>query len=255
MKTFHFRKLYVTAAIISAIKISALGDTVVYNNSTVDSGQSLSLQDGQTIGNQITLAGSGPYMLTDFSFEYYTPQFAFSTAITADVRFYLNNGPDTTTGYATPGSIFYDSGTFNLITAQAANGTPPNPATNVATIDFAPILYAGAGSPNNPSTPAPVPVPDSFTFTISLSGVGTNQVGLELFSPTTVGANDSAYWFYNNGSWSLLTNSTGGPSTIGARISAVSTPDQSSTFFLGIIGMTSLLGASKLRSFSKQANK
>jgi hypothetical protein len=241
MKLFLLRKICVATTAVLAFKTSALA-VAVYDNSTVDTGQDLAFHDGQTIGNQITLAGSGPYMLTDFSFEYYTPQLSFFGPVTADVRFYLNNGAPAN-GFATPGTVFYDSGSFNLEPAYTASGF------DVATIDFANILYPGPYSPNNPASPVSVPVPDSFTFTISLSGVGTNNIGAELFSPATVGGNDGAYWYNNGSGWNLLTNSTGGASTIGARLSAVPTPDRASTLFLGIIGMSSLFGVSKLRIF------
>src|SRR6266705_6861628 len=72
------------------------------------------------VGDEIILSVTDPsrYLQT-FSFEYYgtnTAGASFSGSVTAQVRFYLNDGPlDPVSGYPTPGtgaSILYDSGAF-----------------------------------------------------------------------------------------------------------------------------------------------
>src|ERR1035438_6340264 len=68
------------------------------------------------VGDEITLASTERY-LTAFSFEYWgtASSSSFSAPITApitaEVRFYENDGPSFN-GYATPGTMFYDSGPF-----------------------------------------------------------------------------------------------------------------------------------------------
>src|ERR1043166_9464368 len=68
------------------------------------------------VGDEIQLSGGARY-LTNFAFEFWGettgPADAFAGGVTARVRFYENDGP-AFHGYATPGSIFYDSGWFNI---------------------------------------------------------------------------------------------------------------------------------------------
>jgi len=69
-----------------------------------------------------------PY-LTNFSFEYYSPNSSFSGAVQAEVKFYQNTGTPVN-GYNSPGSTpFYDSGWFSLVAPLSLPG-----GTTVATI-------------------------------------------------------------------------------------------------------------------------
>src|ERR1035438_6193955 len=74
------------------------------------------------VGDEINLASCGN--LTYFSFEYWgTASGAnFAGSIQADVRFYLNTGPNFN-GYPTPAALpFYDSGLFP-VTSPTDRGT------------------------------------------------------------------------------------------------------------------------------------
>src|SRR5262249_51952436 len=86
-------------------------EALVYDNWTNDLGQQL--DPGKVeVGNQVTLGGTERY-LSRFSLGYWgtnAQQDSFVGAVTAQVRFYQNDGPTLSGGRATPGTVIYDSG-------------------------------------------------------------------------------------------------------------------------------------------------
>jgi hypothetical protein len=184
-------------AILPAFTVAAQ-EGFLYNNTKIDTGYVLNFPNGQEIGDQIFLSNYTTYpYLTSFSFEYYSPDASFVGTVTADVRFYLNNGP-TFNGYSSPGSVFYDTGWFGI--------QPPLyyfPGTNSAVLSFSLADLAGGVVPLDPS----MQMPSNFTMSVTFQGLsGSDSVGLNVFEPPTVGTNYGDYWFNNGGTWELLTN-------------------------------------------------
>lgn len=221
------------AAILSAAAVTASAG-VLYDNTQTDTGYVLNLLNGQEIGDQIFLDNFTlfPY-LTNFSFQYYSPDAAFSGVVTADVRFYYNDGP-AFNGYSSPSNIFYDTGWFTLQTPTAALGM----ATNAAVLNFYLTDLQGGVVPMDPT----FQMPSNFTMTVTVQGLsGSDSVGLSSFEPPLVGTNYGDYWFNNGGTWQLLTNTT--PVAFGMQFnaSATPTPEPGALALVGV-GVAALAG-------------
>jgi len=176
--------------------IAALNADTIYNNSTNDL---MTRFDPGTkeVGDEIILAGSARF-LTNFSFEFWGTNTAnpsaFSSTVTATVRFYLNDGP-LFNGYATPGTLVYSSGPFAI--------TPTVRSTLIykAGSDF-PLggLFLGSGPGGTLLT--------NLTWSVQFAGMGaTDSAGVDIYSPPVVGGEHTDYWEYNGVAWSLKTNS------------------------------------------------
>ena len=233
MKTW-MRKIW-AVAILPAFAVAAQ-DVDLYNNMTSpSSGYVLDLPNGQTVGQQIFLANNYLDYPTlgngiTFSIVYYSLDASFSGDVTADVQFYLNDGP-TVSGYNSPDTLFYDSGPFTLQTPQSALGS----GSDAAVLSFSQAdLYSDALTNLNPS----MPMPSNFTVCMTITGLeGSDEVGLPLGSAPTVGYNYGDYWFNNNGNdWELLE----GTVPIKVRIE-VDIPEPS-TLCLAAVGAALLAG-------------
>lgn len=213
------------AAGVLAISLIARGG-IIYDNTSTDSGFFLGATNGQQIGDQITMGSSSALFVTNFSFEYYSPNSVFSGTVQADVSFYYNTAPNIS-GYLAPGATpFFDTGFFGI--------SAPNsifPGTNSAILSF--------DLPN-------VLVPTNFTFVVSFTGLaGGDIVGVELFNPITVGQNTPDYWYLNNGgTWTLMTNNAT-PVNFGAQITG--TVPEPGVISLSILGGAALLAAVRRR--------
>ena len=176
------------------------------------------------VGDEILL-GSTERFLTNFSFEFYGTNtanpVAFSGAVKAEVRFYLNDGPSFN-GYATPGTKLYDSGLF-AIPAPIDRGT----------IHFTeglafPVggLFLGPGPGGS--------LLSNLTWSVQFSGMGpTDEIGLDIYSTPVVGGNYADFW-ENNGGWSLQTNLV--PMNFAAKLEAVPEPSPLVLCLLSAIG-------------------
>jgi hypothetical protein len=206
-----------------------LSAAVIYDNSVHDLTNRFNPGTFQ-VGNEINLAGT-ERQLTAFSFEYWGTNTAlpdnstFAGSVKAEVRFYLNDGAPYH-GYATPGTMFYDSGLF------AIGGPTARSTLNFNSSDFA----SGWLTPGTGVIPG-----DSITWTVTFSGMGvTDSVGLDLYGPATVGSNFDDYWI-NSAGWQLQTNSLG--SEFATRFQAVVPEPSSITLsILGGIGLFVALG-------------
>ena len=201
---------------------------VIFNNSTNDLGVRFNPGTAE-VGDQIKLGGDPAFRnLTLFTFEYWGTNTANPSALSGDVkaqvRFYLNDGVDFNT-YASPGTKFWDSGLFDI------NPTERSQLVFTGGTDF------GGGALVLPA--------EEFTWTVQFFGMDlTDSVGLDLYSPPTVGQDYPDYWSYNGSSWLLLTNQIG-PMSFGATMSAVPEP---SSMMLSLMGGTGLLlAAGRLR--------
>ena len=169
------------------------------------------------VGDEIVLAAGARYM-TNFSFEYWgvnTSGGNFGGSVQARVRFYQNDGSPFN-GYATPGTSFYDSGWFSVS------------ATSRSLLVFQP------GADGIPTGGLFLPSSD-FTWSVQFQGLGpTDQAGVDLYSPPTVGQDYPDYWQYDGTSWALMTNSVA--VDFGAQFDASITPVPEPTV-IGLLGL------------------
>jgi hypothetical protein len=207
------KSLFSLSCAISLVTLlaSTAGATVLYQNTNTYA--NILFNDGQSeFGNEVVMAGNGPFTVTNFVFEYYSLS---SSVGEAEVRIYENNGT-LSSGYATPNTPLFDSGQF----AISPTGT------NGETLDF-----------NAQNTPGfDFIATNDITWTVQYSGTGTNA-GIEVFYPPTVGTNYGDIWV-NNGSsgWSLM-EVTNAPLGGGAEIDGTTTPvPEPTAVMLGLAG-------------------
>lgn len=221
---------------VFALTIGArLNAGTIYDNTstrvTDGSGNPVIFFPTSEVGDEILLSTTDPsrYLQT-FSFEFYgtntaNPAVWSGANVTARVRLYLNDGTPFN-GYPTPGVVpLYDSGAFSI-------AVPP--PTGVATLNFAagtdfPVggLFLGPGPGGTLLT--------NMTFSVQFAGLGpTDQLGLPLYSPPTVGGNYSDYW-ENNAGWMLQTNVF--TISFGATMSATPEPSPVALSILGGLGL------------------
>ncbi len=228
------------AGIILASSAGVRGANLYNDTSTlVSPGYILNFPNNALIGEQIWLGtGATPEYLTNFYFEYYDPGSSQTwpggeSTINADVRLYNNNGT-VVNGYASPGTIFYDSGIFSVQTAFAEQGT--SSADLIFNLSDLQVTGPG-GMALNPL----LALPSNFTMTVTFSGMsGSDAVGLPSFDPPTYGTNYGDYWYDVSGNWQLLTNSVG-PIAFGAQFNGQPTATPEPTVLcLGALGGVAL---------------
>lgn len=227
MKTFAKKITAVGAGIFLAASVASYG-TTLYSDNTVDTGNSLAFTNGETLGQQLTINGFNALTLTNFSFELYSTNVAFS-GVNMDVTLLTNNGA-LFNGYASPGTSFYDSGVFALQSPVQTLGAGASVET---------LVFSGLS----------ISMPTNFTLAFSISGLGVNtNIAVELFGTASVGQNNGDYWLNNPnaGGYALYTNST--PVAFGAQFQGTGTlVPEPSVLCLGAAGMAALMGAVKLR--------
>ena len=222
--------LLLISALLTGISASA---ATIYDNSTND--RNLRFGPTTQFGDEIVLGGpSTARFLTNFSFEFWAlnngtlDPSGFSPAASARIRFYLNDGAvgqPTFSGYATPGTVFYDSGFFNL-------GAP----TDRSTFNFT----AGVDFPVGGLF---MPVVSNMTWTVQFAGLDINDTaGLDVYSPPAVGSSLPDYWEFSGASWALKTNSLGGvPVNMSFAAKFDATVPEPSTVVFGVMGGLGLL--------------
>jgi hypothetical protein len=208
-----------------------LSAATIYDNSVND--RLLRFNPGTfEVGNEINFAGT-ERSLTNFSFEFWGTNTAspanisFAGSVRAEVRFYLNDGAPFNS-YATPGTMFYDSGLVLI-------GGPTARSTLVFDIsDFGGGLFL----PGN-----------TITWTVQFSGMGgTDSVGLDLYSPAVVGTDFSDYWENQGSGWALRTNSLSSSMEFGTRFEAtVPEPSSITLSILGGVGLFVAVGRMRRR--------
>lgn len=234
------KTLAVLLAVVARAQFAYCGQAV-YDNSTTDTQYNLGLTNNQVVGGEVFMDSSqlavSPY-LTNFSFEYYSPNTSWSGTVQADIKFYLNDGTPYH-GYGSPGTLFYDSGLFAISTPLSINSG----GNGVATLTFSwmdlylpynPITQDGALMNMNLNAA----LPQDFTVVYSFSGLaGGDQIGLEVFNPPTVGTNYGDYWIMNGSSWELVTNNAGGVAVGSQFINSPEPAPEPSVLGLGAMGM------------------
>jgi hypothetical protein len=187
-RLFRRTRSLVLSTLCAGLALPA-GADIIFNNTTTSLGRHFDPGTLQ-VGDEILLAGTARYLST-FSFEYWgtssTPG-AFAGSVNARIRFYVNDGA-LQNGYPAPDTIpFYDSGWLsNLLT--------PTTASTV-------VFTAGT---DFPGTGLAIPASD-ITWSIQFRGLGQGDaLGLNLYSPPTVGSDYPDYW-QDDGGWLLMTN-------------------------------------------------
>lgn len=225
-KSFGWKVCLISGALLLSLTAPSSAD-VIYSNTTNDYAGGTRFDPGiAEVGDEINLTHTG--FLTNFSFEFWGENTAnpaaFAGTVEARVQFYRMNGTPFN-GYATPGAFsFFDSGWISL-------GVTPQPRATlqfVAGVDFAPQgLF----------------IPDTdITWSVQFRGMGaTDTVGLDIFSPVTVGSNFPDYWWRNpaDSNWYLMTDETGIPMNFAARFEA-NIPEPSSLSLLALGGLAAL---------------
>ena len=163
------------------------------------------------VGDEIQLAGTERY-LTRFDFEYWgnntANPFGFTGSLQAQVKFYLNDGA-LVNGYASPGTVIYDSGLFG-----GFGTTPRSTLVFTAGSDFS---SSGLYIPTS-----------SLTWSVQFFGMGaTDSVGVDIYNPPVAGtsipnAGLQDFWQDSGSGWQLLTNAV--PMNFGARFFASADP-------------------------------
>jgi hypothetical protein len=206
-----------------------LSAATIYNNTTND--LLIQFNPGTSqIGNEIVLAGTERF-LTQFSFEYWglssNPSlFAGGTNVQARIEFYRNDGAPFN-GYASPGSVLYDSSWFVV----------PGPTTRSTFVfgagDFGPSGFVDLTGISN------------MTWTVQFQGLGAgDSLGVDLYGPPTVGGNFGDFWQKVGTSWMLTTNSLVPPNgSFAADMIAVAVVPEPSTVVLSVLGGLGLLTA------------
>ncbi len=144
------------------------------------------------VGDEILLGGTARY-LTNFAFEFWgtnsasPDNLAFAGAVQARVRFYSNDGAPFH-GYPTPGTVFYDSGWFDV--------AAPTPRSTF-------VFSAGTSFPPEGLF---IPVSD-MTWSVQFRGMGpTDSVGIDIYSPPVAGQSYPDHWERSGTGWTLNTD-------------------------------------------------
>ena len=172
-------------------------------------------------GDEIRLAGTAR-VVTEFSFEYYG-EFAISGDETARVRFYEMNGAPGDNAFATPGTLLYESASFNIASGYKT----------VTISDLA--LYV----PGN-----------AFTWTVDFDGTSAQEsVGLLYYDPPTIGSSDPYFWEKENGVWSAVATDDAG-NNFAARVTAVEALQITQVRNVGNGAAVSVSGATAGRTYT-----
>lgn len=196
------------AALAAAAGPVITSGEIVYDNSSgfLDYSHDSQLE----YGDEIELGGSARW-LTDFSFEFFA-SFTSTGDESARLRIYANDGPVGANSSETPGSLLYDSGSFEI------------------TSGYWTMTAAGLG----------FLVPDAFTWTVEFSGLTEEErAGLLLYDPPAVGSSPNTFWENENGVWSQV-SFPGLPGNFAARAEAEGV--------MAISGITMAAGTARIES-------
>lgn len=216
----RFTPYFVHALSVGAVALlcqNAQSQSLVYNDTSTYSGDNFNFDSGVagtvSAGNEIVLAAAND-VITQFQVQIDFTGTGTPTG-TVDVQFANNNGA-TYNGYATPGSILWDSGSSALGSFSSAAGEV--------------LTY----------TVPSVTVPKDFTFVVNFNGLTSTEIaGLSIFGNTTVGQNYNDAWVNTGAGW-VLQKATGSDPALqfGATLTAIPEP---STIALGVMGACAFL--------------
>jgi hypothetical protein len=227
MRTLYKTTLFLAMGALCMSIAAPLRAATIFDNSVNDLHYRFS-PGTLEVGDEIVLAGTERY-LTYFSFEYFgintTHPTYFDGTIQARVRFYENTGAPYH-GYATPSATsFYDSLWFPV-------GSPTDRSTFVFT--------EGADFPAGGLFLPMLSTVSNMTWSVEFQGMTlADSVGVDIYSPPTVGADYPDYWQNDGSGWALLTNTV--PMDFAARFYANQTVPEPSAVTLSIMGGLGLL--------------
>ena len=204
----QFKSLAVAAALVSSAIAGQAQTQVIYNN-TGDPvlGTYAPADKSLEFGDQVILDGDAR-VITEFRLEYYSSEAAGD----AIVRFRSNTGSN-----LEPDEILFETDHIPL-------------EANFNTIEI-----EGIGVPISG---------DTFTFTIEFDVAGTQDVGLILRNPPSIGSSFDDVWVQaDTGDWATR-NIPLATANLAAQIGAVPEP---STIALSILGALALCGAARRR--------
>jgi hypothetical protein len=175
MITFRFARTVVSLTVLAfSLPLTALAGTIVYSNTTTDTGDTLSYAaNGFTqIGDQITLSGTDR-LATSATVQFYSDGSAGT--FDATLRFFDVGSP-----------VGVQIGSDFTMTGISA------PSNNVFDVAF---------------TLPDLLVPDNLIFTLQVSNFssGVDINGLDMFEPPTIGLSDNTFAIANDGSGFLQT--------------------------------------------------
>jgi hypothetical protein len=207
MKHRFNRLVFVSVVLLVNVNLR-LGAITIYDNSVNDVHRRFE-PGSLEVGDEILLSGTAR-CLTNFSFEFWgtntASPFAFSGNVEGRVRFYRNDGP-LYNGYATPGTIFFDSDWFPIL-----QPTDRSLLVFRSGVDFPPEGLV-------------MPVTLNMTWSVQFQGMSaSDSVGIDLFSPPVVGNYYPDYWEKNEGAWLLKTNSATPSMDFAGRLEATFPP-------------------------------
>lgn len=205
--------------LLSSITGASAASVLVYDNLN-STDYSVNFDTGSAeVGDEIVL-GYNNVVPTQFDLQYFfnAPN-PLNGNETAQVRFYLNNGP-LASGTPSPGTLVYDSGIFSLDGFETTRS----------------IMQFDLTSTGGNALDATTPLTD-FTWTVQFSGLdGTESAGVTIYSPPVLGNDYSSYW-ENDGVWQLKSVS-GAPSDFAAQVSI---PEPATVSILGGLGLAMIV--------------
>jgi hypothetical protein len=226
MRSEFRRFLFISSAALTLAFSTSADD--LFKNTTTDLNYRFN-PGTQEVGDQIVLSHVG--YLTNFAFEFYGTNTlspgnsVFAGPVEARVQIYLMNGP-LFNGIITPGRALFTSDW------TAIGPTPRSTLAFTAGTDF-------------PAAGLLLETTD-ITWSVQFRGMGaTDQVGVDLYSPATVGQDYPDYWRYDTGlnGWILETNVVS--ADFAARFQG--TIPEPSVVSLAIVGGVVMLAASRKR--------
>jgi len=227
----EIRKILFLSSAVLTLAYSASAD-LLFDNSTTDLKYRFN-PGTQEVGDQIQLAHAG--YLTNFAFEFYGTNslspgnLAFAGNVEAQVKIYLMDGP-LFNGENSPGKAIYTSG-WSLI------GPPTSRDTLIYSAGIGLDFEAGGLLIDT----------TNITWSVQFRSLGaTDEVGVDIYSPPTVGGSLSDYWRYDSdlSTWILETNSV--PMNFAAKFQG--TIPEPSVVGLAIVGGAVMLIAGRKRS-------
>jgi len=233
-RTMRFSLGALAVGAIALLAQNAQSQSVVYNNTTTFTGD-FNYGNNQA-GNEVILAGStSGDEITSFAFQYDFLNSSGTTAgtpaggETASLTFYQNWG--------TASSTKFNGYTVPQTPALFTTTTPVSIAGGFTTGSTITFSTANGGLPAGG-----VDVPQIFTWTVTFAGIGGSEnAGLALFAPATVGQNYNDAWYGAAGTsptWSLDVASGSNPAlTFGATVTAVPEPSSLGLFAMGGFGL------------------
>jgi len=241
----HNPKTSIYVAILAAgVCLTAPATTIFDSTNYV--GNAFTAVNGQQIGTEILLPGN--WSLTNITVEYIATNPVPST-VGLDVQLYRADGTPTSGGYATPGTLVFDSGFFyGLDSGLSIYGDySHNYAYN--STDFT------SGGFNSPYT-----LPGDFILSVSFTNTdGTGNLGgIQLPVGNNVtseqpGSSYGDYWLNSGSGWNVYSNSF--QANLIFNLSGTGSVPEPSTLTLVSMGSLIFLGLCYRNARSRQGGK